>query len=387
MPDLTGLIVNYNSGPLAQRCAESFRDECERAGLDPQIVLVDNDSPFKERDYPILRAMEANGVEVIYHDANPGYSGGMNLAFTRAQADTIAVLNPDLLFEPGAVKILYDYVHEHPSCGVAGPLGFYDPEHVIVLPCNEMPTLWDHWRQALAHMHPWFARRYARRRARYAHAYWHRREPTVLNMLSGACMFLRRDVVERIEGFFDERFPLYYEDADFFRRVIGAGLDCTCVPEAQIVHFYSQSADTVHDEAMRRYWVSQREYFLKWNGPVARLFGYHLPNAILKAWPKRWNRKPPVPFVDLGRIGRQQEFRIPSERAFYIELCHDPMFFLAGAILSPTNPFRFPESSWRYFGQTTYYMRAVDVKTHEALAVWSFMPEAQQECARVPASV
>ena len=387
MPDLAGLIVNYNSAPLARKCVESLRRECQAAGLDCEIIIVDNDSPMKERDYPILRELEQEGCQVLFHDANPGYAGGMNLALELASSKVIAVLNPDLEFDRGSVKTLHDYVLEHPECGAAGPLGYYDANFTITLPRNEMPTLRDHVKQAFAHLFPSICRRYSKKRSRIALHYWTHKQPMAIDMLSGACVFMRREVIDRIGGLFDERYPLYYEDADLFRRINDSSLQCVYVPEARIVHFYSQSAHTVHDEAMRRYHRSQVAYFKKWNGTLARFLGHTLPAKVLDRWPDRYKCRPPHAVEELGAIDRSYEFVVDTEDEFFLEICLDAMFFLAGAILHPGNPYRFPQETWKYFGQQFHFVRAVSKRSLEVLKVWSFIPAETVPASSMPAPV
>jgi GT2 family glycosyltransferase len=56
---------------------------------------------------------------------------------------------------------------------------------------------------------------------------WTSRAPLALPMMSGAMFLIERAFFERI-GRFDERYPLYYEDADLSRRSGTAGGSSRC---------------------------------------------------------------------------------------------------------------------------------------------------------------
>lgn len=332
----------------------------------------------------MLEALAAeSGARLILNEVNSGYSGGMNLGLRHTSAPLVAVLNPDLHFFEGSIEALVAEVQENPRCGVSGPMGFYDLDRAVALPPNPLPDLLDHWRQVFAHLGPVGARRYAKRRARESYAYWTLSRPTPLPMLSGCCMVFRREVLAKLGGLFDERFPLYYEDADFYRRVGRAGLECVLVPDAHIVHYYGRSSSTDDGESMRRYHVAQDRYYRKWYGALGYHLGYRGGKRFLDWWPAGHKKRPPAEPVDLGPVTRPPSIEVPIEGAFYLELSMDPMFFLGGGIVRTANPFRFSERTWESIGELRYYLRAVEVATMETIRVWSF--ERVPEPARVPA--
>lgn len=373
MPAVSAVILNYNSAAYAVECVRSLRREAARAGLELEIVLVDNCSPELDRERPILEALASeSGAELLFNTENSGYSGGMNFGLRATHAPVLAILNPDLCFFEGSLERLVRQVVENESCGVAGPMGYYDLDRCVALPPNPLPDLIDHWRQVFAHFGPGFARAYARHRSRVSYRYWTLKEPTALPMLSGCCMVLRRDVLPRIGGLFDERFPLYYEDADFYRRVGKAGLDCTLVPDAQIAHFYGRSSATDGGEAMRRYHIAQVAYYQKWYGSLLCSIGYDFGKRVISWWPRRWAKRPPLEPHDLGTVVAPPAIEVPSDEPFFLELSMDPMFFLSGGIVGAGNPFRFSETAWQSIGYLRYFVRAVDARTMKTMRVWSF---------------
>ena len=65
---------------------------------------------------------------------------------------------------------------------------------------------------------------------RLARQAWEAEAPLALGMMSGCLFLIEREFFERI-GLMDERFPLYYEDADLSLRIRKAGRHVVQVPE------------------------------------------------------------------------------------------------------------------------------------------------------------
>jgi N-acetylglucosaminyl-diphospho-decaprenol L-rhamnosyltransferase len=85
--------------------------------------------------------------------------------------------------------------------------------------------------------------------------------------VSGACMMIRREIVEEI-GLMDEGYFLYFEEVDYCRVAGSAGWRVWYVPEARVMHLEG-AATQVTDKDKRRpgYWYeSRRRYFVRHYG-------------------------------------------------------------------------------------------------------------------------
>ena len=96
----------------------------------------------------------------------------------------------------------------------------------------------------------------------------------VVDWLSGACMLARRDALEQVGGF-DERYFLYWEDADLCRRLRTRGYDVRYVPGAEAVHRVGQSSRTAPESSIRAFH----------NGAYLYYATHVAPGALN---PKRW---------------------------------------------------------------------------------------------------
>lgn len=252
------LIVNYRSAALA---AEAVRTARAASSSPLQVVIVDNSNE--------AAALRAFADTLIVSETNRGYAGGINLGRPACEGETIIVANPDVTFAPGCIDLLTGALRG--NVAVAGPALFWDEGHEWFLPPGDRYTTLEKLDQVLASRSPrWFAQR-DRRRFLNRVAFWSLRETTYVPMLSGAVMAIRAADLDAVNGF-DERFPLYFEENDFLRRLAAIRKRIVYVPQAKARHMYNQSAGQVAAEAAAKYGESELKYLEKWSGPfMARL--------------------------------------------------------------------------------------------------------------------
>ena len=85
-------------------------------------------------------------------------------------------------------------------------------------------------------------------------------QSVVVDWLSGACMLARRDALDAVGGF-DERFFLYWEDADLCRRLRGRGSHVRYAPGAVAIHRVGQSSRTARASSIRAFHESAYLYY------------------------------------------------------------------------------------------------------------------------------
>ena len=250
------LVVNFRSAALA---ANAIRTARAAASTPLQVVVVDNSCEPAEVD-----ALRGIADRLLVSETNRGYSGGINLGRRACEGDEIVISNPDVLFAPGSIDGLHGALADRNA--VAGPALFWDDAFVWHLPPGDLLTAAQKLDQVLAtRSREWRAQR-DRRRFRQRVAFWSLQRTTRVRMLSGAVMAVRTSDFDDLGGF-DERFPLYFEETDFLRRVAERRKRIAYVPAARCRHIYNQSASQT-DVAAARYAESERKYLEKWNGPL-----------------------------------------------------------------------------------------------------------------------
>ena len=376
---LTALIVNYNTGSYAKSCVESLQREWAREGRDPaklKIHLIDNASPQPQEEW--LVQIEALGVDVLRSEDNCGYAEGLNRLYARSQGepgDVVAFLNPDLHFLPGTIGTLMDYVKDHPECGVVDANACIDALGTFHLPRNLLPTPIEHWRMLLTHLHPFFGKLYSKYRLKKGLVWWTSKEPVITDMLSGCCLFLRREVVDEMGRPMDPAYPLYFEDTDLFRTLNKMGYTVVHHTQAPILHHWSRSAligNPIDDEPTKKAEISKGIYYRKFYGPLSRAF-MRIIDLVAYKWPKDKIGRPTEDLVDLGEWEKPLRIELPRKCRYLIEFAIQPNFVICCGAFGEGDVWESPESSWEWLFPIRYFARAIDLDTMEVIGAWSFV--------------
>jgi N-acetylglucosaminyl-diphospho-decaprenol L-rhamnosyltransferase len=254
MTTVSLLVINYRSSALAADAIATARAASSRP---LQTIVVDNSVDPAE-----VEALRGIADVVIASPRNAGYAGGINAGRRSCDGDVIVVSNPDVRFGEQSIDRLVDA-----NAAVAGPALFWDDGYRWMLPPAELHTRREVIDRVLASRSRAWARRRERRRFLQRVAFWSLDQTTCVRALSGAVMAIRASAFDAVGGF-DERFPLYFEENDFLRRVKG---DVLYVPSARCRHLYNQSAAGSADAASL-YARSELLYLRKWGGAFAKRF-------------------------------------------------------------------------------------------------------------------
>jgi N-acetylglucosaminyl-diphospho-decaprenol L-rhamnosyltransferase len=232
------VVVAYNSRATLRACVAPL---AELPWV--TVTVVDNASPDDS-----AAAVADLPVRVIRAPRNGGFSYGCNLGIAAGESDLVLLLNPDARIDGENLRVLVDAVQADPAVGAAGPRTLDESGGLL-----------------------WTQRRFPRLRSTYAQAVFLQRalplagwtdevirdpgayaRPAAPDWLSGACLLLRRETLEAIGGL-DERFFLYSEDTDLFRRMRAAGRHARYEPAATARHQGGASAPRHTTE-----WVAAR---------------------------------------------------------------------------------------------------------------------------------
>ena len=389
MAELSVLIVNYNSWKECAQAIASLRSHGptrpDGSPMPFECVVVDNASPQQpprqvervERELQLLREQQGDDRAglLIRHDENGGYSKGMNLAFERSRGRQILVSNPDVVFLDGLVARLQRALEGDPSIGIAVPKGYWDRELRGHLPPNTLPTLADAWGEALAAFSARRTRRRAKRLLAEWLAVWEADEPRHLPMMSGCLFLIDRDYFESI-GRWDERYPLYYEDADLSRTIRRTGRTITQVPDARLVHFVNRSGMSDLDTMWSRNRVSKERYYAKWYGPLGRWTTAACRWLATTPRLDRFRRVPPEPpYTDLGASADKPVLELPrSCERFVVLISLDMRFFLAAGIYGSGDRWTPSDAAFESFVVAEFFFQVYDLTTGapEHLGTWRY---------------
>jgi N-acetylglucosaminyl-diphospho-decaprenol L-rhamnosyltransferase len=250
---LSVVIVNWNTGDLIRRCVESVY-----AGLpavETEIFVVDSASTDGSTTALQARFPQAN---YIYSPQNIGFGPSNNLALRQATGEYLLLLNPDTLVHPGAMPALLNFIEQNPQVGAAAAR-LLNPDGSLQYSCSPEPTLKGEVLR-LFHLGS------VRPDGYYPMETWDLAMPRPAEVILGACMLVRKSVLDQV-GLFDEQFFMYNEETDLCRRIRQAGWQICWVPQAQVTHYGGQSTRQMAAEMFVQLYRAKITYFRKYHSP------------------------------------------------------------------------------------------------------------------------
>lgn len=338
-----------------------------------EILVIDNAS--SPGDVACLEDLPTE-VILVKNEHNVGFASANNQGIERASGRYLCFLNPDTRVLDGALDTLLQYLYTHPGVGAVGPRFWIDDERTLLLPPGDPPTLAFLLGQAVGGAFPTWGGWHARKWHRSALMLWRSRTPVAVPMLPGACIVTPRGVVDRTGGF-DPRYFLYYEDADWCRRVRGVGYQLTVIPDAEVVHYYNQSAQLDPSRTQGHALLSQARFVRSHYGWLG-LCLYRVARAIGRRVARRRRPISARQVIDLGHLTTPPRLSVTGDvlpRERMIEIGYDYRGVPSAAAFVHDATLQFPDSVWEQMQSGRYYARMVDPETLRLVAVWSWEKE------------
>jgi GT2 family glycosyltransferase len=244
------VIVNYRSYDELGRCLASLEPNQTHLG---RVTVIDHESDLAEASRISGRFPWAKIVE---RSTNEGFATGVNLGARDTSAPFILLLNPDCVVDQHAIGRLVQYSRTRPDAGVVGPR-ILNTDGTVQGSARRFPGI----TTAVAGRSSWLTRRFPNNplSRRNLPSLDGRTAPLNVDWVSGACVLIRRTAFEQVDGM-DERFFLYWEDADLCRRLAEKGWRTVYYPGATIVHAGGRSSIHVYRESLAAFHESA--YFL-----------------------------------------------------------------------------------------------------------------------------
>lgn len=210
--------------------------------------IVDNNS--KDRTLEIVRSGYPE-AQILANHHNAGFPGANNQAIRQVRSPYILLLNPDTVVAPNALAEMVHFMDTHLDCGICGAQ-LYD-EYGVNAPDLKRPNAW-YYLLALTPFVKWLNRIGGEDQ----------------QAISGACLLLRRELIEEI-GFLDESL-FWCEDVDFCLRASKKHYRICKVTSARVLHICGQSARSNFEGKMYTRNVSlimlinkHYQHFKKWS--------------------------------------------------------------------------------------------------------------------------
>lgn len=204
------------------------------------LIVVDNGSTdgtleIIEREYP--------AAVILRNTTNRGYAGGARQGMEHALgkgATTIGVVNQDIRFSANWLKPLLDTLQQNPQCAAVQP-------RILLYPDTELINSYGN---ATHYLGFGYTCGYQKNVKEYT---CHSEERVA--SCSGAAVLFRADALQRV-GLIDERFFMYYEDADLSWRLRLAGYTLHLCCTSTVYHRYEFS------RSIQKFYYMERNRFI-----------------------------------------------------------------------------------------------------------------------------
>lgn len=259
-PPLSVVIVTFRSGATLRGALDAL---IRSAPLGTELAVVENGGDDDVED--LVHAVWPTAT-VIVSQTNVGFAVGVNAGVGVTSGEAILLLNPDAEVEPGTIKTLLKALDQLPDAGIVAPR-MLDEHGRPVLSCypflSPLAVAWRHLQ--LIRLFPnAVLGRY--RRATLAPA---QTEPVPVDWAQGACLLIRRDLLDEV-GRLDPEFFLYAEEVDLAKRVTRAGWKTYLIPTARVRHAEGSSSGQVVPLKLASHYLSKAVYFQKHHSVAAQ---------------------------------------------------------------------------------------------------------------------
>ncbi len=208
---MSAVVLAWQADPFLPRSVRALLAS-ERVAV--EVILVDNGCTTND----VATLAELPGVTVVTPPYNLGFTGGCNLGVQNSSGEYVALINQDLVVEPGTLARLVEELNR-PGVGVAaGTVLLAEDPTKLNSSGNPVHVLGISWVGGLGEPDT-------------------RTGVTDTAGAMGACLVTRRSHWDRLGGLYEPYFA-NHEDADFSIRTWRLGQRVVSVPDAVAQHNY-----------------------------------------------------------------------------------------------------------------------------------------------------
>lgn len=235
--DLSIIIPNYNCSHYLRKCLESIIETIENISY--EIIVVDNASTDSSINALKEISTRVANLKIIQNKKNYYFAKANNQGFKASSGKFILSLNSDTIVTKGMVEKLIDFLEKNPNVGIVAPKGL-NPDGTLHRFYRRFPNIWNTF------IHYTIPGRIVNKlfltnRPGAKFLYFDNDFSTIeeVEQIGAVCILMRRTLIEKMGVFFDERFPLLFNDVDLSKRMSNMGLKRCVLPEATVIHLGS----------------------------------------------------------------------------------------------------------------------------------------------------
>jgi len=225
--DLSVVIVSYNVQFFLEQCLLSIQQASKE--LQVEVIVVDNNSA--DDTCKNIQSKFPN-ITLIENKNNVGFSKANNEGVKLATGEYVLILNPDTVVAEDSFTKILSFAKEKQNLGVLGVKlidgsGNFAPESKRGIP-TPMVSFYKLFGIS------------GKRTGKYYATHLSEDETGVVEVCSGAFMFLKRAVFNEVNGF-NEAYFMYGEDIDLSMKLLNSGYQNYYYSNTQVIHYKGES--------------------------------------------------------------------------------------------------------------------------------------------------
>lgn len=256
------IIVNYNSAELLKKCIDSIVASFTY-NMNVTTIVVDNNS--KDESCEFL-SNSYKRVELIALKENIGFGKACNLAFKKLKTDYILFLNPDVILNRTTLVDTYHFYKQLDKDIILG-CTHVNEFGEIQSSCSYTPKLLTITNDilGLSKLFPTHFKSSTLMPKELLN------KSMYVDQVMGAFMFMKSSIFDTLNGF-DERFFVYYEDADFAFRAKKKGILSYLCNTISVYHKGRGTTERISEIALFYNLRSRLQFVKKHYGDLSYLY-------------------------------------------------------------------------------------------------------------------
>ena len=224
------VLLTRNLWDIAQQCVDAVPEACE--GLDYQFIIFDNDSDQKEKKIEFYNQFP-DDVKIYYSQQNLGYPKGFNEAVRKGTSPYVLILTNDVILRPQSITTLMKTMEDE-KVGMAGmKLIFPEDSNDPARPAGKLQHICLTTNVRGEFYHPFLG--------------WNPNHPKINKLqevyaVTGAVFLIRRELWNKVGGFFDGYGRGTFEDVDLAMKIHEMGYNVVTEPKAVATHYVGATA-------------------------------------------------------------------------------------------------------------------------------------------------
>jgi GT2 family glycosyltransferase len=272
--ELSIIIVNYNVKHFLEQCLCSVQKAITTPGINAEIIVIDNYSQDNSLAYlkPVFPC-----VRFIGNNENLGFAKACNQGYRLSNGKYVLFLNPDTIVAEDCFSTCISFFETHADAGAIGVKMLdghgkllKESKRAFPSPVTSLFKLFG------------FARLFPRSKtfSKYHLGHLNENENHEVDVLAGAFMMVRRNILDELKGF-DEVFFMYGEDVDLSYRIQKMGYKNYYLAETSILHFKGESTRKGSLNYVRMFYNAMSIFVRKhYGGSKAGVFNLFIHIAI-----------------------------------------------------------------------------------------------------------